>query len=86
MNRLSGEAPRGLFLSLVAAAQAREGDYAGAESTHAAIATDNSWHDVGLVFIIREVLSRGDTSVAEALVNRVQEPEIKSGAMKLFAK
>jgi len=65
-------------------AQAQQGDYAGAAATHATIEPSNGWHDIGTDFMIRELLSRGDRAVAEALVTCIHDSEIRSSAIKLL--
>jgi len=84
VKRLTGEAPRGHLLALIAAAQTQHGDYAGAKATHATIERDNSWRDLSLVFMATEMISRNDREEAEVIVSQIHDPEIKSSAMKLF--
>lgn len=83
VSRMPEDSPRGHFLSLIASAQAQHGDYRGAKSTMATLEPDNPWRDIGLAFIIREMMNHGDQAEAYAIANRIVDAEIKAVALKL---
>lgn len=83
VSRMPEDSPRGHFLSLIAAVQAQHGDYRGAKSTIAALEPGNPWRDIGLIFIIREMMNHGDQAEAYAIANRIVDPQIKTSAMRL---
>ena len=83
VDKLPEDSPRGNFLSLIAGVQAQQGHYREAESTLSPLAPDNIWHDLGLASVIRAMVNRGDMTEAEALANRVNDPQIKTNALQL---
>jgi hypothetical protein len=81
VNKLPESTPRGRFLLLIASVQAQQGDYQGAESTVNTLEPGNTWRDGALLYVAREMISRGKTAEADDIMARIVDPQIRAAAL-----